>query len=92
MVGVKEELLACLSYRLISIPKEEAAMTGQQIEGIISKRHEEVLLAYEYTRFTVETGVEYYLIVEAQSEENIPDGSLDLLLLSKEQGLTVEQP
>lgn len=31
MTNVKEELLACLNYRLISIPKEEAAMTGQQI-------------------------------------------------------------
>ncbi len=91
-MGAKEELLACLNYRLISIPREETAMTGQHIEGIISKRHEEILLAYEYTRFTVAAGVEYYLIVEAQSEENIPDGTLDLLLLSKEQGLTVEQP
>lgn len=92
MTNVKEELLACLNYRIVAIPKEEAAMTGQQIEGIISKSHEKILLAYEYSRFTVEAGVEYYLIVEAQSEENIPDGSLDLLLLSKEQGLIIEQP
>jgi hypothetical protein len=39
MVAVKEELLACVNYRLVAVPKAEAAMTEQQIEGIISKKN-----------------------------------------------------
>jgi hypothetical protein len=48
-------------------------------------------LAYEYTRFLVNSNCEYYLLVEAQCSENIPDGSLELMLLAKEEGLTIEQ-
>lgn len=40
----------------------------------------------------MEGGLEYYLIVEAQSEENIADGALELMVLAKEEGLVVEQP
>ena len=46
MVNIKEELLACVNYRLVSIPKGESAMTEQQVEGIISKKDEQILLSY----------------------------------------------
>ena len=42
-----------------------------------------MLLAHEYSRFIIEPETEYYLIVEVDCEENVPDGSLELLLLSK---------
>ena len=58
---------------------------------MIERRSERVLLASEYSRLVVEEGKQYYLIVEAHSKENIPDGALDLMILSKEEGLLVEQ-
>ena len=66
-------------------------MTSQEKEGIIRKNQEKVLLAYEYSRFVIEPQNEYYLIVEADSEENIPDGSLELLLLAKNEGFIADQ-
>lgn len=76
LVGAREELLSSLNYRLVALPKGEAPLTEQAIEGVISKKSEDLLLCYEYTRFCLEAGVEYYLLVEAQADENIPDGSL----------------
>ena len=49
------------------------------------------MLSSEYSRIVVKESREYYLIVEAHATENIPDGTLDLMILSKEEGLTVEQ-
>lgn len=75
-LNIKDELLKCLSYRVVSVPKGESALTSQKREGVIRRTSETTLLAYEYSRFIIEPEVEYYLIVEVNSAEHIPDGSL----------------
>lgn len=71
-----------LNFKLVSIP-ESGVYTQEQTEGILTKDSEELLMAYEYTRAELKAGFTYYLLLEAYPTNNFPEGSFDLLLLSK---------
>ena len=52
-IGLREDLLGSLNYRLVRVPKK-GPMSEQVVEGVVTRRGEEILLAYEYSRFKVE--------------------------------------
>ena len=60
--------------------------TSEQSEGIVKKEGENILMAYEYAREELKPGVTYNLLIEAYPSVNLPEGSLEMIILSKQSG------